>query len=91
MHAQTSPRGPTLASPLRDYHGGSLNRMLSRASNGGYLSRLWVDIQNAAPLEISHLFADDTLNILDVDRDQIYNLGYVLQCCEVISGLKVNL
>jgi hypothetical protein len=32
------------------------SRMLSIAMVGGYLSRFQVDIQNIAPLEISHLF-----------------------------------
>jgi hypothetical protein len=63
----------------------ALSRMLSRAMVGGYLCGF------RGGIEISHLFADDTLIMCDVDRDQIYNLGHILLCFEVIPGLKVNL
>jgi len=56
----------------------ALNRMLSRAMVGGYLSGFSADIENAAPLEISHLFADDMLIMHDANRDQIYNFGHIL-------------
>lgn len=70
----------------------ALSRMLSRAIVVGYLSGFRVATQNATSLEISHLlFADDTLIIRDVDRDQIYNLSHILLCYEAILGLKVNL
>jgi hypothetical protein len=69
----------------------ALCRMLTRATIGGYLSGFQVDIHNATSLEISHLpFADDTLILCDVDRDQILNLGHILPCFEAISILKVN-
>jgi hypothetical protein len=69
----------------------ALNRMLSRAMVGGYLSGFWVDLQNAAPLEISRLLANDFLIMCDANGDQILNLGHILLCFEAILGLKVNL
>lgn len=70
----------------------ALSRILSRATIGGYLSRFWVDLHNANPLEISHLFfADDSLIMCDVDRDQTLNLGHILLCFEAISSLKIIL
>jgi hypothetical protein len=38
----------------------AFSRMLSRALASNYLSKFRVDIQNVAPLEISHPFANDT-------------------------------
>jgi hypothetical protein len=69
----------------------ALSRMLSRATVGGYLSGFQVDLQNAAALEISHLFANNTLIMCDANRDQVLNLGRILVCFEAILGLKVNL
>jgi hypothetical protein len=58
---------------------------------GGYLSRFLVDIQNTAPLEISHLlFVNNALIMCDADHDQIYNLDHILLCFEAILGIKVN-
>jgi hypothetical protein len=68
----------------------ALSRMLSRTMVGVYLAGFQVDIRNSAPLEISQLFANDTLIMCDADHDQIHNLGYILLCFEAISGLKVN-
>lgn len=65
--------------------------MLSRATIGGYLSRFQVDLQNAAALEISHLFANITLIMCDADRDQLLNMGRILVCFEAILGLNINL
>jgi hypothetical protein len=36
-------------------------------------------------------FAYCTFITCDADQDHIYNLGHILVCFEVISGLKVNL
>jgi len=69
----------------------ALSRMLSRTMVGVYLAGFQVDIRNSAPLEISQLFANDTLIMCDADRDQIHNLGDILLCFEASSGLKVNL
>jgi hypothetical protein len=70
----------------------ALNRMLSKAMFGGYLSGFRVDLQNGAPLEISHLlFADDTLIICNPDQDEIYNLAHIHLCFESISSLKLSL
>jgi len=69
----------------------ALSRMLSRTMVGVYLAGFQVDIRNSAPLEISQLFANDTLIMCDADHDQIHNLGYILLCFEASSGLKVNL
>jgi len=57
-----------------------------------YLSRFHVDLHNTTSSEICHiLFANDTLIMCDLDRDQILNLDHILLCLEGISGLKINL
>jgi hypothetical protein len=49
----------------------ALRRLLFRATIRGYLLGFWVDIQNAALLEISNLlFADITLIMCDANGDQ---------------------
>ena len=43
-------------------------------------------------VEVSHLlFADDTLVFCGADASQINDMGALLVCFEVVSGLKVNL
>lgn len=84
---QGDPLSPLLFVLIMD----AFSRMLSRAMEGSFLSGFRVDNLNNSPLEISHLFADDTLIMCDVDVDQIHNLDHILLCFEAISGLKVNL
>jgi len=42
-------------------------------------------------LEISHLFADDTISFCDNDCEQIINVRCILILSEAISGVRVNL
>lgn len=58
---------------------------------GGYLAGFQVHIHNFIPMEISHLFAEDTQIICDADHDQIHNLRHILLCFEAVLGLRINL
>jgi hypothetical protein len=64
--------------------------MLSEATTiGGYISRFRGNLQNTAPLEISHHFVEGTLIMCDADQYNILNLWHILVCFGAILGLKV--
>ncbi len=68
----------------------ALSRMLTRARDGGFISRF--DVGRAIPITTSHLlFVDDTLILCGADSSQLWHLKSVFVWFQAISDLKVNL
>lgn len=55
-----------------------LNKMLSTASQSGLIPDFSVGRSDLMSLDISHLFADDTIIFCDNNREQIINLRWIL-------------
>jgi len=85
---QGDPLSPLLFVIVMDI----LIKMFSRPTVGGYCLGFRVCINNITPWKYP-TFCSQTIHLImyDADWNQIRNLGHILLCFEVISGLKVNI
>jgi hypothetical protein len=67
----------------------TLSRMLSRASEGDFISGF--NVGRISHISICHLFADDTLILCGADSDQLRHLKSVFVLFRAVLGLKINL
>lgn len=68
----------------------ALNRMTSALVNNGFVDGFSIRTPDRGIINISHLFADDTLIFCEADQNQIRALKALLLCLEAASRLKVN-
>jgi hypothetical protein len=69
----------------------AFSRMISAIYSRGLISGFSVGSRGRNRVEVSHLFADDTLIFCGADTSQISYMGALLVRFEAVSGLKVSL
>ena len=69
----------------------ALNKMMTKAVEGGLLSSIQVGARDHNMVHVSHLlFADDTLIFSYTNPAHIFNLRLLFTWFETISGLRIN-
>ena len=70
----------------------TLNYLIGRAVERGFLSGCSICGRNGEGMVISHLlYADDTILFCGANQDQMMYLSWLLMWFEAISGLRINL
>jgi len=73
------------------YCHGALSKMLTATVDRSLLLGFFVGTTLSEVVNISHLFADDTLVFCGANNDHFRYLCIFFLCFEAVSGLKVNL
>ena len=81
-------QGDPLSPLLFNLVGEAFSRLITKASDLNVLSGIALP---RCEVPISHLqFADDVVMFLEADKNSIVGVKRVLQCFQIVSGLKIN-